>query len=160
MRALLLAFAACAAFAQADYKEEISKTYASTFTALREAKTKADIERMVDAIDVPEWVGSLPSGATITRAAAISSLMGLLEVAPENRPVPKQQMIYLAENGSSVIAVYWVYGEVGERLVGSMARDTWVRTARGWRRVRHEKFFPDRPLVENGRVLILPGQSR
>lgn len=158
MRAMLLAFAGCAAYAQGDFKEEIPKIYASTFSALREAKTKAEIERMVDAIDVPEWLGTLPTGATLTRPAAVSSLMGLLEVAPENRPIPRQQIIYLAENGWSVVAVYWVYAEVGERLVGSMARDTWARTARGWRRVRHEKFFPDRPLVENGKGLIFPGR--
>ncbi len=158
MRAMLLLFAVCAAFAQADYRDEIPKIYASTFAAMREAKTKADIERLVNAIDVPEWRGTLPSGATLTRPAAVSSLMGLLEVAPEHRPIPRQQMIYLAENDWSVTAVYWVYGEVGERLVGSMARDTWVRTARGWRRVRHEKIFPDRPLVEKGKGLILPEQ--
>jgi hypothetical protein len=158
MRTLLLAIAGCAVYAQADYTDAIPKIYASTFSALREAKTKADIERMVDAIDVPEWLGTLPNGATLTRPAAVSSLMGLLEVAPENRPIPRQQMIYLAENGWNAVAVYWVYGTAGERLVGSMARDTWVRTARGWRRIRHEKLFPDRPLMENGQSLIFAGR--
>lgn len=156
MRPMILVFLGSLAFAQADSREEITGIYASTFTALREAKTKSDIERLVDAIDVPEWIGSLPTGATLTRADAVTSLMGLLAVAPENRPVPRQQMVYLAETGWNVVAVYWVYGAMGERLVGSMARDTWVRTPRGWRRMRHEKLFPDRALIENGKALILP----
>ncbi len=41
-------------------------------------------------------------------------------------------------------------------MIGSLYRDTWVQTPAGWRRIRQEKFFPDRPLLEDGKALILP----
>lgn len=145
MRLLLLS---CVAFGQTDFRTEIPEIYASTLSAMRTAETKGDIERLVDEMDAPEWLGALPTGATLTRADAISSLQGLLRVPAKDRPAPKQQMLYLAENGWRVVAVYWIYAVVKDRPVGSMARDTWVRTSRGWRRLRHEKLFPERPLDE------------
>ncbi len=45
---------------------------------------------------------------------------------------------------------------MGGRVIGSLYRDTWVRAANGWKRVRTEKMFPDRPLVEDGKPMILP----
>ena len=60
--------------------------------------------------------------------------------------MPRQQIVYMTETGWNVLVVYWVYRQSESRLIGSLARDTWVRTARGWRRIRHEKFFPDGPL--------------
>jgi len=55
-----------------------------------------------------------------------------------------------------VTVLYWVYGTADEKLIGSIARDTFVRTEQGWRRMRHEKYFPDRPLVVNGKTVIAP----
>ncbi len=143
---------------QGDFRQEITKTYEATFSAMRQVKTKADLQKMVDAIDVPEWQSSLPTGEIMTRPEAVASLMGLLNVPPENRPVPRQQMVYMSETGWSAFAVYWIYREAGDQLIGSLARDTWARTPQGWRRIRHEKLFPDRPLVQNGKGLILPTQ--
>jgi hypothetical protein len=55
--------------------------------------------------------------------------------------------------------MFWAYTGIPAapaRLIGSLYRDTWVRTANGWQRIRQEKFFPDRPLMENGKPVILP----
>ena len=155
---LTVTLACGVAQSQDDFRREITKTYEATFSAMRQIKTKADLQQMVDAIDVPEWQGNLPSGEIMTRSEAIASLMGLLSVPLENRPVLHQQMLYMAETGWSAYAVYWIYREAGDQLIGSIARDTWARTPQGWRRIRHEKLFPDRPLVQNGKGLILPTQ--
>lgn len=137
---------------------EIEKVYEATFTAMRQARTKLDIEKMVEAIDVPEWQGHLPSGGILTRPDATASLMGLLAVSPESRPVPRLQVLYAAATSWNVSVLYWIYRENGDQLVGSLARDTWASTPRGWRRIRHEKLFPERPLVQKGKNMILPTQ--
>jgi hypothetical protein len=159
-RHLWLTIALCGvAWPQDQFRTEIGRAYDATFSAMREAKTKADIEQIVDAIDVPEWQGSLPSGAIMTRSDAIAALTGLLSVPPERRPVPRLHMLYTTETGWRGFAVYWVYRQSGNELIGSLARDTWVRTPRGWRRMRHEKLFPDRLLVQDGKGSILPVPS-
>jgi hypothetical protein len=156
-RHLSLMIALCGvAWPQDEFRTEIARAYDATFSAIREAKTRADIEQLVDAIDVPEWQGSLPSGAITTRSEAIVALSGILSVPPERRPVPRLHILYATETGWRGFAVYWAYRQSGNELIGSLARDTWVRTPRGWRRVQHEKLFPDRPLVQDGKGLILP----
>jgi hypothetical protein len=123
---------------------------------MKDAKTKDDIARIVNGMDAPEWVSTLPAGETMTRAEEIAGLEGLLAVPPEKRPVPTLDFVYVKETGSNILAVYWVYRQTGHQMVGSLVRDTWVRTAPGLRRIRHEKFFPDRVLVDNGKPVILP----
>jgi hypothetical protein len=155
---LLAPFVCALSYAQSDFREAITKSYEATLSGLREVKTKAELQRLVDAIDVPEWQASLPSGAVMTRPEAIESLSGLLAMPSESRPAPRQHIVYMTETGWSVLVVYWIYQPVGRQLVGSLARDTWARTSQGWRRIRHEKLFPERPLVEDGKGLILPAQ--
>ena len=144
--AAMLLIARAGAFGEEDFKQAIMNSYAATFAAMRQAKTKSDIDMMVDAIDAPEWVASLPAGETMTRPEAVALLGGVLAIPAEKRPMPRQQIVYMTETGWNVLVVYWVYRQSESRLIGSLARDTWVRTARGWRRIRHEKFFPDGPL--------------
>jgi hypothetical protein len=112
--------------------------------------------RIVGGMDAPEWTGSLPTGETMTRAEAIASLEGLLAIPPEKRPVPTLDFLYVRETGWNVLAVYWVYRQSERQTVGSLVRDTWVRAAPGLRRIRHEKFFPDRVLIDDGKPVILP----
>ena len=99
--------------------------YASTINAMTDPKTKDDIARIVNGVDAPEWISSLPMGETI----------------------------------DSRNAMYWVYRQSEHQMVGSLVRDTWVRTALGLRRIRHEKVFPDRVLVDDGKPVILPPHS-
>jgi len=130
--------------------------YAATFAALHDAKTKDDIAKMVDAFDTPDWVSYLPTGETLTRPEAVRLLESLLATPPEKRPSPRMDIIFMNETKWNVTVLYWVYGTADEKLIGSIARDTFVRTEQGWRRMRHEKYFPDRPLVVNGKTVIAP----
>jgi hypothetical protein len=130
--------------------------YTATFAALHDAKTKEDIAKMVDALDTPDWVGIGPTGQTATRPQAIRDLESLLALPPEKRPTPRLDIIYVNETNWNMTALYWVYTGPEGQLSGSIARDTFVRTAQGWRRMRHEKFLPDRPLVVNGKSVITP----
>ena len=148
--------AATAGAAEQDFRQAILNSYASMFSAMARARIKSDLEQMVDAMDAPEWVASLPVGETMTRSEAIDLLGGLLAIAPEKRPVPHQQIVYMTQTGWNVLITYWVSRQAENSIIGSLARDTWVRTAQGWRRIRHEKFFPDCPLVENGKAVLLP----
>jgi hypothetical protein len=147
-----------ASLGSAQYnKTTIQNMYSATFAALHDAKTKEDITQMVDAFDAPDWVSNQPNGQTLTRPEAVRLLESLLATPPEQRPSPKMDIIFMNETQWSVTVLYWVYTAADEKLVGSIARDTFVRTARGWRRTRHEKYFPDRPLVVNGKAVIAPG---
>jgi hypothetical protein len=139
-----------------DAKATIQAMYTAAFAALHDAKTKEDIAKMVDAIDTPDWVGIGPTGQTGTRAQAIRDLESLLALPPEKRPTPRLDIIFVNETNWNMTALYWVYTGVEGQLTGSLARDTFVRTAQGWRRMRHEKYFPDRPLVVNGKAVIAP----
>ena len=134
----------------------IQKKYDEALVAMHNAKTKADIENAVDRMDVPEWVANLPDGTTMTRPQSQEMLLGLLAVPPEKRPTVSQHIIYLNKTGWNILVVYWVFRPSTDGLVGSLARDTWVETSQGLRRIRHEKLFPDRPLIEQGKPVVLP----
>jgi hypothetical protein len=140
-----------------DVKKSIQDLYASTLNAIKNAKTKDDIQTI--GMDVPEWVGISPAGETQTRAETLASLEPLLAIPPEKRPTPTLDFLYFKETGWNVLAVYWVYRQTEHQMVGSLVRDTWVRTALGLRRIRHEKFFPDRVLLDDGKPVILPPHS-
>jgi hypothetical protein len=142
--------------AEDDVKKTIQDLYASTLNAMKNAKTKDDIQNIVNGIDAPEWVGNLFDGQTITRAEALAGLEPLLAIPPEKRPVPTMDFLYVKETGWNFLAVYWVYRQTEHQMIGSLVRDTWVRTAQGWRRIRHEKFFPDRVLIDDGKPVVLP----
>jgi hypothetical protein len=79
-----------------------------------------------------------------------------IAISPEKRPLPQMDFIYIRQTGWNVLAVYWSYRRSGTRLVGSLYRDTWVETSKGWQRIRQEKFFPDRTLIDDGKPVILP----
>ena len=80
----------------------------------------------------------------------------MLAVPAEKRGLPQIDFIYWNETAGNASVLYWVYNEQNGRVIGSLARDKWVRTPAGWRRSHHEKFFPDRVLIENGKAVILP----
>jgi hypothetical protein len=133
----------------ADDRQIIERMYTSTFAALKEAQSKEDIRKMVDAFDVPEWISSQPNGQTLSRGEAVKLLEGMLAVPKEDRAAPLMQVAYYHETAANATILYWVYRTVGPKIEGSLARDTFARTTNGWRRVRHEKFFPDRTLPES-----------
>src|ERR1700689_5188402 len=126
--------------ADENITQTIKDMYTSTLNAMKNAKTKDDIQTLVNGMDVPEWVGISPTGETQTRAESLVSLEPLLAIPPEKRPVPTLEFLYLKETGWNVLVVYWVYRQSEHQMVGSLVRDSWVRTAQGLRRIRHEKF--------------------
>jgi hypothetical protein len=123
-----------------------------------EARTKADIARALDTF-APEWVGNMPAGETLTFADLVKEGEAGLAIPPEKRPLPKMDIIYVRETGWNVLVVYWNSRRSGTQVIGSLYRDTWVRTPDGWRRIRQEKFFPDRRLMQDGKPVILPASE-
>ena len=156
-RAALILVFACGALLGAD--ETVEKTirdlYASSQAALRTARTREELAPALNTF-APEWVGNMPAGETLTFADLAKEAEGALAIPPEKRPLPKLDFLYIRQTGWNVLVVYWNSRRSGNRVVGSLYRDTWVSTAGGWRRIRQEKFFPDRPLLEDGKPMILP----
>jgi hypothetical protein len=156
-RALAAVMLFCCALSAAD--ENVEKTirdlYASSQDAAREARTMEDVVRALSTF-APEWVGNMPAGETLTFADLLKEGQNGIAASPEKRPMPQMDFVYIRQTGWNVLAVYWSYRRSGTRLVGSLYRDTWVQTSKGWQRVRLEKFFPDRTLIDDGKPVILP----
>jgi hypothetical protein len=136
-------------------EKTIKDLYASSREILRTARTKEDLARALSTF-APEWVGKMPAGETLTIADLIKEGEAGLAIPPESRPQPKMDFLYIRETGWNVLVVYWNSRRSGTQVIGSLYRDTWVRTADGWRRIKQEKFFPDRPLIQDGKPVILP----
>ncbi len=151
MRRFLIATLAALALtpvakAQEALPRAISDAYESTLSALQSAKSTADIHRMMDAMDAPDWVSVAPTGEKTSRDDAENQLKGILSIPSGQRPIPIQKTIFVSDQGSQVLVLYWVYRITDQGKVGSIVRDSWLKTPDGWRRTRHEKFFPDRLL--------------
>ena len=140
--------------------ESVEKTikdlYASSEAVLRTARTTGELAPALHTF-APEWVGKMPAGETLTFADLQKEVESGLAIPPGKRPLPKRDFVYIRETGWNVLVVYWQSRRSGTRVIGSLYRDTWVRAADGWQRIRQEKFFPDRALLEDGKPVILPG---
>jgi len=156
--ALVFVFCVGSLAAAEDVTKTIKDLYAASRTTLRDARTRDDLERVFSTL-APEWVGSMPAGETLTIADLRKEAESALAIAPDKRPLPQLDFVYIRETGWNVLAVYWNSRRIGNRVIGALYRDTWVRTADGWRRIRQEKLFPDRPLVEDGKPVILPSEQ-
>jgi hypothetical protein len=159
-RTLPILILTCAELFAADDSVEktIKDIYASTQAILRTARTMDELARALDTF-APEWVGNAPAGETLTLADLQKEAEAGLAIPPEKRPLPKMDFVYIRQTGWNVLVVYWNSRRSGTSVIGSLYRDTWVHTAGGWRRIRQEKFFPDRPLIENGKPVILPAME-
>jgi hypothetical protein len=124
----------------------ISDAYESTLSALQSAKSPADIHRMMEAMDSPDWVSVAPTGEKTSRDDAENQLKGLLSIPPGQRPIPIQKTIFVSDQRSRVLVLYWVYRVTDQGKIGSIVRDSWLKTSDGWRRTMHEKLIPDRLL--------------
>lgn len=157
LRALAPVLILSGQLARADDSTEktIRDLYAASQKTLREARTKDDMSRALASF-APEWVGNMPAGETLTFADLVKEAEAGLAVPPERRPIPKMDFVYIRQTGWNVLAVYWNSRKSGNQLIGSLYRDTWVQSGDGWRRIRQEKFFPDRPLIQDGKPVILP----
>ncbi len=124
----------------------ISSLYDAALSAMQTSKSPQDINRMVEAMDSPDWVGVAPTGEKMAREQAEKQLLGILSIPVGQRPIPEQRIVFVSQAKSIAIIVYWVYRNTDKGPVGSMARDKWMQTGVGWRRFMHEKLFPDRLL--------------
>ena len=61
--------------------------------------------------------------------AALRTASTKEEPASDKRPLPKLDFLYIRQTGWNVLVVYWNSRRSGNRVVGSLYRDTWVRTA-------------------------------
>jgi len=156
-KSTLILILACTGLAGADDSVEktIKDLYASSQAAVRTARTKDELAPALNTF-APEWVGNMPAGETFTLADLLKEAEAGLAIPPEKRPLPKMDFVYIRQTGWNVLVVYWNSRRSGNSVIGSLYRDTWVRTADGWRRIRQEKFFPDRPLLQDGKPVILP----
>jgi hypothetical protein len=154
---------------QPDLKNTLLRVYRQTMAAIEQAKTEADIERAVAAIDVPDWTSIDADGTRMTRNDAKRQLVASL--GGQRGAQPTIELLWVNESGNSATAVAWVfaksqivdavgeYGAKGARhdvLIGALIRDTWTSTNQGWRRWKHEKIFPNRVIAVDGKSVVLP----
>ncbi len=144
--------------------------YAASFTALRQATTLADLRKLSDDIDAPEWVSVDRLGRTIlTKKEADRDLEGLLALPPDRR-VTAMEILWAEQDADRLAVLAWMmpnraesrdtggeFGKPGETHVltrATLIRDVFARTGAGWRRIRHDKLTP------NDFVLAVDGSPR
>ena len=155
--------------AQTDPRTTITAMYAKTLNDLHNARTAADIDRIVEAIDVPDWVSINADGTRLTREEAKRDLVRSL--AGPRGMQPTVDVLWFHQGASTATSVAWVFGkshavdtngEFGlkgtrhEVLAGALVRDSWILTSAGWRRRMHEKIFPNRVLAVDGKSVVFP----
>jgi len=158
------------ALAQPDLKSTLLGLYKRTLAAMETAKTAADVDRNVDAIDLPDWISIDADGTRMTRDDAKRQLVRSL--AGQRGSQPSIELLWVNQSGDSATAVAWMFGksqivdaagEYGpkgirhEVLVGALVRDSWTLTKQGWRRRMHEKIFPNRVIAVDGKSVVSPG---
>ncbi|MDR3704185.1 MAG: hypothetical protein P4L56_31345 [Candidatus Sulfopaludibacter sp.] len=147
--------------------------YSSSFTALRQAKTLEELRKLSDDLDAPEWISVDRFGRTIlTRQDADRDLESLLALPPERR-VTGMDILWAERDSDRLSVVAWMMPNVAERVDaegefgpkgashkltrGTLIRDVFVKTADGWRRIRHDKLTPnDMVLAVDGAARIVP----
>jgi hypothetical protein len=155
--------------AQSDLKTAILSIYTRTLDEMQKATTAGDIERIVNAIDAPDWLSINADGTRLTREEAKRELVRSLAGARGAQPTIN--LLWFNQAGNSATAVAWVFGksqsidttgEFGpkgarhEVLAGALVRDSWILTGDGWRRRMHEKIFPNRVLAVDGKSVVFP----
>jgi hypothetical protein len=155
--------------AQSDLKTTLLGMYTKTLDGMQKATTAAEVERIVSAIDVPDWLSINADGARLTREEAKQELVRSL--AAPRAAQPTIDLLWLNQAGNAATAVVWVFwksqtidttGEFGpkgarhEVLAGALVRDSWILTKDGWRRRLHEKIFPNRVLAVDGKSVVFP----
>ena len=159
--------------AQADLQTTLSGMYRQTLSGMQKATSAADVGRIVDAIDTPDWVSINADGARLTREQSKQELVRSL--AGPRGDQPGIEILWLNQSGNAATAVCWVFGRSAsvdtagqfgpkgvrhEILAGSLVRDSWTLTKEGWRRRMHEKIFPNRILAVDGKSVVFPPAPR
>jgi hypothetical protein len=159
---MLLVVAQCA-LAQSGL-EVVKAYYQQALSGVQEAKTRDDLTGLVEKLDAPDWVSINPSGfVAATRAQTPAALEPLLAIEPGKRPRSTVEVLWVDEEPWRITAVSLVlgseykvsnppqavskttFGSAGQphfSLAGILIRDTFARTADGWRRIKHEILLP------------------
>ena len=155
--------------AQLDLKAAITSMYTRTLGEMQKATTAGEIDRMVDAIDAPDWVSINADGTRLTREEAKRDLVRSLAGPPGVQPTV--DLLWFNHSGNAATSVAWVFGksqtidttgEFGPKgarhdvLVGALVRDSWILTSVGWPRRMYEKIFPNRVLAVDGKSVVFP----
>ena len=159
----------CGVRAQSDPEAAIKRMYAKTLDEMQKATTAGEIDRIVNAMDSPDWLSINADGSRLTRQDAKRELVRSL--AGPRGAQPTIDLLWFNQAGSSATGVAWVFGKSqtidtngqfgpkGARhkvLAGALVRDTWILTSEGWRRRMHEKIFPNRVLAVDGKSVVFP----
>ena len=146
--------------------ETAREIYRKSFTALRDANTIEDMRRISGELDSPDWVSVDRFGRRILttpqdRDKEFESMLSI----PKERRVSILDIVWAERDSSCLIVVGWMmpyettmvdesgeYGPKGtkHRLKrGTLIRDIFVNSEKGWRRISHDKLLP------NGAVLAV-----
>ena len=154
---------------QSDLQATLLSMYTQTLGGMQRATTAADVERIVNAIDTPDWVSINADGTRMTRDQSKRELARSL--AGPRGDQPTIDLLWLSQSDKAATAVCWVFGKSSsvdttgqfgrkgvrhELLTGALVRDTWTLTKDGWRRRMHEKIFPNRILAVDGKSVVFP----
>ena len=163
MRLTLVLFFAQLASAQSGL--EVVKAYCDqALSSVQKAATPDDLKKLVEALDAPDWVSLNPDGrVAATRAQTAAALEPLLAIEPGKRPRSTVEILWVHEEPWRVTAVSILlspefkvakppqvvskstFGSPSEphfSMAGILIRDTFARTAEGWKRIKHETLLP------------------
>ena len=151
--------------AQPQQTSGIPAFYQQLLTGMRNAKTKEDIAKILEATDTNDWISIDAVGRKTSRAEAQKAMEGMIAAPPGKRVLPDLEVVWLQEAGGQATVLMWVslrakitdhQGQFGEKgkmhdtAIGSLVRDSLILTSKGWRRTKQEKLFPDQPLAIDG----------
>ena len=160
-------------FAQSDLQATLLSMYTQTLGGMQKATSAADVERIVNAIDTPDWVSINADGTRMTRDQSKRELVRSL--AGPRGDQPALDLLWFNRSENTATTVCWVFGKSNtvdttgqfgpkgashELRVGALVRDTWILTTDGWRRRMHEKIFPNRVLAVDGKSVVFPSAPR
>jgi len=131
------------------------------------------MRKLADDLASPDGISVDRFGRIVlTRETADGELASMLALPPERR-VTQMDILWAEQTSDRLIVVAWVlpdeveqidtegdFGPPGSkhRLTrGTLVRDIFQKTANGWRRIQHDKLFPnDTVLAVDGIPRIVP----
>ena len=93
--------------AQSDLQTTLLSMYTKTLDGMQKATTVADIERIVNAIDTPDWLSVNADGTRLTREQSKQELARSL--ASPRGDQPTFEILSFNQSGNAATAVCWVF---------------------------------------------------
>jgi len=163
--AFTLAQAVCMAEAPTDRaaQREIQIMFQKAVEGLKQAKTIEDLDALHNTIDTSDWVSIQPGQKPQTwqelRKLGFDALnQPFNHMRFDIKNVTLDGNIAVVEGvlivGATIIDEEGRFGPkdaTHDVVVGAPLRETWVRSANGWRRKIHEKLEPNRALIVDGK---------